>query len=153
MALGSLISLEFFLKWLVGVILRIAENLNHPSQIRGPDGQAFTLPSKPTPSRHASPRAPAAGPLPAKCLLTISPARGRAIGESVQIQHRPTVGRSPAVATRVPTIRFPDGALMIVARGAKKDAGGLIRQHGRPPPDRLHQPDRCLNPPTTLILE
>jgi hypothetical protein len=42
---------------------------------------------------------------------------------------------------------------MIVARGAKKDAGGLTRRHGRPPPDRLHQPARRLNPPTTLMPE
>jgi hypothetical protein len=47
MALGSLISLAFCLKRLAGVIWRIAENLNYPNHIRGPDGRAFPLPSRP----------------------------------------------------------------------------------------------------------
>ena len=63
MALGSLISLRFCLKWLARAIWRIAENLNYTSHIRGPDGQAFPLPSQ---NRPDCPRNPPAIPLRAQ---------------------------------------------------------------------------------------
>jgi hypothetical protein len=52
-ALGSLISLAFWLKRLAGIIWPFVENLNYSSHIRGPDGQAFPLPSRLRPSRTA----------------------------------------------------------------------------------------------------
>ena len=45
MALGSLILLVFRRNWLAASMLRLAETLNYPNQIRGRDGQAFPLPS------------------------------------------------------------------------------------------------------------
>lgn len=45
MALCSLISLAFWEKRLAGPLCQVAENFNHPNHIRGPDGQAFPLPS------------------------------------------------------------------------------------------------------------
>jgi hypothetical protein len=46
MALGSLMLLVFRRDWLAASMLRRAETLNYPNQLRGRDGQAFPLPSK-----------------------------------------------------------------------------------------------------------
>jgi hypothetical protein len=48
MALGSLMSLVFGRKRLAASMLRLAETLNHPNQIRSRNGQAFPLPSTST---------------------------------------------------------------------------------------------------------
>jgi len=48
MALGLLISLGFGSEWLAEAICQFAENINHPNHLRGPDGQAFPLPSAAT---------------------------------------------------------------------------------------------------------
>jgi hypothetical protein len=45
MALCSLISLPFWEKRPAGRPWHVAENLNYPNDLRGPDGQAFPLPS------------------------------------------------------------------------------------------------------------
>lgn len=45
MALGWLITLAFWPKRLAGVPWLFAENLNYLNRVRGPDGQAFPLPS------------------------------------------------------------------------------------------------------------
>jgi hypothetical protein len=59
MALGSLMLLVFRRNWLAASMLRLAETLNYPNQIRGRDGQAFPLPSQNRPYRHRnSPAAP-----------------------------------------------------------------------------------------------
>lgn len=46
MARGLLISLAFWMTRLAGDVWPFAEKLNDPNHIRGPDGQAFPLPSK-----------------------------------------------------------------------------------------------------------
>jgi hypothetical protein len=51
MALGSLMLLVFRRNWLAASMLRLAETLNYPSQIRGRDGQAFPLSSRILPAR------------------------------------------------------------------------------------------------------
>jgi hypothetical protein len=57
MALGSLMLLVFRRNWLAASMLRLAETLNYPNQIRGRDGQAFPLPSESVTLDCGSPKA------------------------------------------------------------------------------------------------